>query len=110
MTLLWPCWRQVIKSARVMKKAVGHLLPYIEEAKNNAGGACTKLCALAPLQVLGFPRSLPPSLHLHLNAGRRSLAHQDCQCCGAGSCVWKIFFAHQDSQSMKNMAQRRFAQ
>jgi len=29
---------QVIKSARVMKKAVGHLLPYIEEAKNNAGG------------------------------------------------------------------------
>jgi 5-methyltetrahydrofolate--homocysteine methyltransferase len=29
---------QVIKSARVMKKAVGHLLPFIEEAKNNAGG------------------------------------------------------------------------
>lgn len=29
---------QVIKSARVMKKSVGHLLPFIEEAKNNAGG------------------------------------------------------------------------
>lgn len=29
---------QVIKSARVMKKAVGHLLPYIEEAKAAAGG------------------------------------------------------------------------
>ena len=29
---------QVIKSARVMKKAVAHLLPYIEEAKKNSAG------------------------------------------------------------------------
>jgi 5-methyltetrahydrofolate--homocysteine methyltransferase len=28
---------QVIKSARVMKKAVGHLIPYIEEAKRKSG-------------------------------------------------------------------------
>lgn len=28
---------QVIKSARVMKKAVGHLIPFIEEAKKNSG-------------------------------------------------------------------------
>jgi 5-methyltetrahydrofolate--homocysteine methyltransferase len=28
---------QVIKSARVMKKAVGHLIPYIEEAKKKSG-------------------------------------------------------------------------
>ena len=28
---------QVIKSARVMKKAVGHLLPYIEEEKLRSG-------------------------------------------------------------------------
>lgn len=29
---------QVIKSARVMKKAVGHLIPFIEEEKRLAGG------------------------------------------------------------------------
>lgn len=28
---------QVIKSARVMKKAVAHLLPYIEEEKKKSG-------------------------------------------------------------------------
>ena len=32
------CRVQVIKSARVMKKAVGHLLPYIEEEKLRNGG------------------------------------------------------------------------
>ena len=31
-------WPQVIKSARVMKKAVAHLLPYIDEAKKKNGG------------------------------------------------------------------------
>jgi hypothetical protein len=30
---------QVIKSARVMKKAVAHLIPFIEEEKLKAGGA-----------------------------------------------------------------------
>lgn len=30
---------QVIKSARVMKKAVAHLIPYIEEEKARNGGA-----------------------------------------------------------------------
>lgn len=30
---------QVIKSARVMKKSVGHLIPFMEEAKRLAGGA-----------------------------------------------------------------------
>ena len=29
---------QVIKSARVMKKAVAHLLPFIEAAKDQVGG------------------------------------------------------------------------
>jgi 5-methyltetrahydrofolate--homocysteine methyltransferase len=29
---------QVIKSARVMKRAVGHLIPFIEEEKRLAGG------------------------------------------------------------------------
>jgi cobalamin-dependent methionine synthase I len=29
---------QVIKSARVMKKAVGHLIPYIEQEKIDTGG------------------------------------------------------------------------
>ncbi len=33
----WGCAAQVIKSARVMKKAVGHLLPYIEEEKLRSG-------------------------------------------------------------------------
>jgi hypothetical protein len=31
-------WAQVIKSARVMKKAVAHLIPYIEEEKLKNGG------------------------------------------------------------------------
>lgn len=31
------CW-QVIKSARVMKKAVNHLIPFIEEEKAKSGG------------------------------------------------------------------------
>lgn len=30
---------QVIKSARVMKKAVAHLIPYIEEEKKRSGGS-----------------------------------------------------------------------
>jgi hypothetical protein len=30
---------QVIKSARVMKKAVAHLIPFIEEEKRKKGGA-----------------------------------------------------------------------
>lgn len=33
---------QVIKSARVMKKAVGHLIPFIEEEKRLAGGDSTE--------------------------------------------------------------------
>ena len=33
-----PLSSQVIKSARVMKKAVGHLIPYIEEEKLRNGG------------------------------------------------------------------------
>lgn len=32
---------QVVKSARVMKKAVAYLLPYIEKEKNNSGGVST---------------------------------------------------------------------
>jgi hypothetical protein len=32
------CCCQVIKSARVMKRAVGHLIPFIEEEKRLAGG------------------------------------------------------------------------
>ena len=50
---------QVIKSARVMKKAVGHLLPYIEEAKNNAGGGGGDDNA-------GAVKRLLPLLRLHL--------------------------------------------
>ena len=39
-TTPWPpvTLLQVIKSARVMKKAVGHLIPYIEEEKLRNGG------------------------------------------------------------------------
>lgn len=33
---------QVIKSARVMKRAVGHLIPFIEEEKRRAGGDMTE--------------------------------------------------------------------
>ena len=32
---------QVIKSARVMKKAVAHLIPYIEEEKARSGGTAS---------------------------------------------------------------------
>ena len=41
-------WLQVIKSARVMKKAVGHLLPYIEEEKALNGGTDENSNAGAP--------------------------------------------------------------
>lgn len=45
---LWPlpphslCVAQVIKSARVMKRAVAHLIPFIEEEKRLAGGDMTQ--------------------------------------------------------------------
>jgi hypothetical protein len=56
---MWCRGVQVIKSARVMKKAVGHLLPYIEEAKNNAGGGGGDDNA-------GAVNRLHRLLHLHL--------------------------------------------
>ena len=38
-----------------MKKAVGHLLPYIEEAKNNAGGVAGRGLPPLPKRLLQCP-------------------------------------------------------
>jgi hypothetical protein len=46
---------QVIKSARVMKKAVSHLIPFIEAAKLAAGGDATEESNAGVLRLLGSP-------------------------------------------------------
>ena len=49
----WRCV-QVIKSARVMKKAVAHLIPYIEEEKlRNGGGASSNAGVVIMATVKG---------------------------------------------------------
>lgn len=47
---------QVIKSARVMKKAVSHLLPFIEEEKvrNGGGGGDSFVGTVCPLFTIWF--------------------------------------------------------
>ena len=44
---------QVVKSARVMKKAVSHLLPYMEEERISQGAAAKKRCRILLATVKG---------------------------------------------------------
>ena len=46
---------QVVKSARVMKKAVAHLVPFIEAMKEGEGRSSTNGCIVMANQTKGFP-------------------------------------------------------
>ena len=55
---MFPCYKQVIKSARVMKKAVGHLIPFMEKEREERlaqmSGECEDSLAVSQLLHSGL--------------------------------------------------------